>query len=278
MTTTSNFPVSPHVVPGFANLARVALLVVAAAAWWHALSRGRGQAWAVGLTMFAVVGWAVIQRLVRRARERFVRHAPMPVYLRRKLLEAYPGLGNAEVSRVEAGLRQFFLAHLRARRFVGMPSQVVDALWHAFILDTRAYAAFCRQAFGGMLHHSPAETLGRSAKRNDGLRRTWYWCCKEEGINPRAPGSLPLLFALDGELGIPNGFRYVPDCRDIDRSAAAGTWCGTEFGDGSSSGSPGDADGYGGEAGSSSSSSDGGGSTSDGGSGDGGGCGGGGGD
>lgn len=255
--------------PGMASLARGVLLLTTAVAWWHALSRGRGYAMAVVCSAVALVGFAVIRHMVRRTRERFVRHAPLPVYLRRKLLEAYPGLSSAQTARVEAGLRQFFLAHLRSRRFVGMPSRVVDELWHAFILDTRAYAAFCRQAFGGMLHHSPAETLGRSAARNDGLRRTWYWCCKEEGIDPRVPATLPLLFALDTELGVPNGFRYVPDCRSIDDAAASGTHCGTSFG-GCGGGAAGDADGYGGEA---SSSSDGG--SGDGGDG-GGGCGGGG--
>lgn len=248
-----------------ANLARGALLLAAVAAWWHAASRGRSYVLAVVFSVFAAAGLVLIGRMVRGTRERFVRHAPLPVYLRRKLLEAYPGLSGAQTARVEAGLRQFFLAHLRARRFVGMPSRVVDELWHAFILDTRAYAAFCQQAFGGMLHHSPAETLGASAARNDGLRRTWYWCCKEEGIDPRAPATLPLLFALDTELAVPNGFRYVPDCRSIDQAAGSGTHCGTSFG-GCGGGSSGDADGFGGEAGSSS--GDGGG--------DGGGCGGGG--
>lgn len=252
-----------------ANLARAALLLMAAVAWWHAISRGRDHAAAVVFSIVALIGWVTVQRMVRSARERFVRHAPLPAHLRRKLLDVYPAFTSAQTSRVEAGLRQFFLAHLRSRRFVGMPSRVADDLWHAFILDTRAYAAFCRQAFGTMLHHSPAETLGRSAARNDGLRRTWYWCCKEEGIDPRMPTLLPLLFALDTELGVPNGFRYVPDCRNIDQAAASDTHCGTSFG-GCGGGSPGDADGYGGEA---SSSSDGG--SGDGG-GDGGGCGGGG--
>ena len=218
------------------------------------------------------------------ARRQFVREARLPPFLLDKLRDLYPQLKPRDTELVVRGLRQFFMAHLRSKRqFVGMPSKLVDAAWHEFILHTQAYQQWCRYAFGGMLHHTPAEVLGRSAKRNDGLRRTWYWACKEESIDPRQPSRLPLLFALDAKFAIAGGFSYVPDCRDIDRAAGSGAHCGTRFGDtdsGSSSGDSGDAGGFGG---SESSSGDGGSgdssSGSDGGSGcGGGGCGGGGGD
>lgn len=86
------------------------------------------------------------------------------------------------------------------------------------------------------MHHTPAEVLGRDPKRNDGLRRTWYWACKKESINPRTPSRLPLLFALDKKFAIAGGFSYVPDCSDIDRKSGSGDHCGTSFGDGSGSG------------------------------------------
>ena len=50
-----------------------------------------------------------------------------------------------------------------------------------------------------------AEVLGKDPKRNDGLRRTWYWACKEESIDPRKPSRLPLLFALD----VIHGYRTI---------------------------------------------------------------------
>jgi hypothetical protein len=78
------------------------------------------------------------------------------------------------------------------------------------------------------------------------------------------------LFALDAKFGIESGFRYVPDCRDIDRQSASGAYCGSSFGE-DGGGYGGDADGFGG---SESNGSDGGGGDS--GGGDGGGCGGGG--
>ena len=149
----------------------------------------------------------------------------------------------------------------------------MDTAWHEFILHTQGYQRWCDAAFGRLLHHTPAEVLGRDARRNDGLRRTWYWACREESINPRQPSRLPLLFALDTKLGIAGGFHYVPDCNATARHDGSGAHCGSSFGD--SSGGSGDAGGLGG---SESSGSSGDASSGDGSSGCGGGCGGGGGD
>lgn len=170
-----------------------------------------------------------------------------PAFLRARLQAAYPQLGEAQLEQVERGLRQFFVASASARgRFVAMPSKVVDALWHEFILHTRAYEAFCRRAFGKVLHHTPAEAMPAGATARDrrfaGLRRAWYWSCKDEGIDPRQPGRLPLLFALDAALAIPGGYRYVPDCRLLG-SDRGDTHCGDSFGCGSSCGSSGGSDG-----------------------------------
>ena len=95
------------------------------------------------------------------ARERYIREAPLPRFLQRKLREAYPQLSAKDGELVERGLRQFFLACLRSRQFVAMPSQAVDVLWHEFILHTQAYQRWCTHALGRFLHHTPAEALGR---------------------------------------------------------------------------------------------------------------------
>lgn len=240
--------------------------------WWR--PRPVWLAWGVA-SLLAVV---LLSVWVRWQREKFIREAPLPQFLKRKLREIYPHLAGRDVDLVERGLRQFFMACARSqRKFVAMPSQVVDAMWHEFILHTKAYQDWCALALGGFLHHTPAVVLGTQAQNNDGLRRAWYWACRDESIKPDAPSRLPLLFALDSKLQIANGFHYVPDCRDIARKNAAGgdgggAYCGTSFSDGSFSG---DSGGFGGVD----SSSDGGGfdgGGSDGGGDGGGGCGGGG--
>ena len=219
----------------------------------------------MGLVLF--VALRVWETSLRR---QFIRESNFPRFLGAKLRTQYPQLGVGDVELVLHGLRQFFMAHLRSQRqFVAMPSQVVDAAWHEFILHTRAYDAWCSAAFGNLMHHTPAGVLGRDPKRNDGLRRAWYWACKEESINPRKPTRLPLLFALDKKFAIPGGFSYVPDCSDIDRKSGSDAYCGTSFGDasGGGGGCGGDAGGFGGSDSSGDSGGDGGG--------DGGGCGGG---
>lgn len=255
---------------------RISLLVALRWAVWGlppalALVLGfRGLGAAGWLAVAAVCGVAsvALNAWVLSLRRQFVREARLPIHLVGQLLDSHPQLSRREAELVLHGLRQFFMAHLRSgRRFVAMPSRVVDDAWHGFILHTRAYEAWCAVAFGKLLHHTPAEAMGRNPQRNDGLRRVWYWACKEESIDPRQPSRLPLLFALDKKLGIAGGFSYVADCRDIERQSGSDAHCGTSFGETGTTGAGGDPGGFGG-----SESADGGGAGSDGGCG--GGCGG----
>ena len=193
-----------------------------------------------------VVSSLLVRFWVRYERMRLVREAALPQFLKRKLREIYPHLVQKDAELVERGLRQFFLACLRSHgKFVAMPSRVVDTMWHEFILHTRAYGDWCNLALGRFVHHAPAEVLGKSAvhsSTNNGLRRAWYWACKDEAINPKAPNRLPLLFALDGKLGIANGFAYVPNCRGLKTAGDQGgiyVHCGESFSDGSYSGDAG---------------------------------------
>ncbi|MEX5712747.1 hypothetical protein AB1484_31920 [Parafrankia sp. FMc6] len=39
-----------------------------------------------------------------------------------------------------------------------VPSRLVDVGWHAFLLHTREYAAYCDQIAGRFIHHTPAGT------------------------------------------------------------------------------------------------------------------------
>ncbi|RYF33337.1 MAG: hypothetical protein EOO26_08495 [Comamonadaceae bacterium] len=241
--------------------------------------------WKTSFAFWLTVVFSVLLAGALKAREtslrrQFVREAEFPRFLTAKIRAAHPDLAERDAELVLRGLRQFFMAHLRSgRKFVAMPSKVVDTAWHEFILHTQGYQRWCHAAFGGLLHHSPAEVLGRDARRNDGLRRSWYWACKEESIDPRKPTRLPLLFALDVKFGVPGGFSYVPDCKATDRHDGSTAHCGSDFGSSDGGGSSsGDASGFGGSESSSDGSSSGDGSSGDGGSGCGGGCGGGGGD
>ncbi|MEO8331662.1 MAG: hypothetical protein ABI479_04465 [Gallionella sp.] len=218
------------------------------------------------LSVALLIVWS---RWRRAARADYIRTYMFPPGIFEKLKTRRPELSIKDCQLTARALRQFFLAYLKSGcRYVSMPSQVADDLWHELILYTRHYEAFCNKAFGHFMHHSPAVVLGVDRQNNSGLRRTWWYACLEENINPRKHTRLPLLFALDTKLNVGDGFRYAPDCEALrNREGGGTTHCGGDF---SSSSYDGTTDRFG-----DSSSGDGGGG-SDGAGGCGGGCGGGG--
>ncbi len=68
-------------------------------------------------------------------------------------------------SEAEMTLEQFILAEQEYRRFLSLkkmypsvdlvPSKLIDAFWHAHILDTKAYRQDCQNVFGYFLDHYP---------------------------------------------------------------------------------------------------------------------------
>lgn len=228
--------------------------------------------------ILAIITLITLRRLRAARYADTIRNFPLPHGLYQKLQQRHPNLTLKDCQLVGMGLRQFFMAYLKSgKKYVSMPSQVVDDLWHEFILHTRDYDQFCKKAFGSFLHHTPAAVMSDNQKSSAGLRRCWWHACREELINPAKPMRLPLLFALDAKLAIANGFIYAPDCNAarLSQNPANNTviYCGTDFNPAVGADGDGSFDGWG-DNDSKSSGSD---SGSDGGSSDsGGGCGGGG--
>lgn len=190
--------------------------------------------------MLSIIPSIIFYRIWRRWKQiEFIQSYNFPRGLYDKLKEKHPEFGAKEFQLVARALRQFFLAHLKSgNKYVSMPSQVTDDLWHEFILYTRSYEQFCSKAFGRFMHHTPAVVLSPSKTDNEGLRRVWWYCCKDENIDPRAATRLPLLFAIDKKLGIKNGFVYSADCKrshlsDSTGSGGGAVHCGGDFSDSS---------------------------------------------
>ncbi|MEM5431270.1 hypothetical protein [Cupriavidus oxalaticus] len=59
------------------------------------------------------------------------------------------------LEQAERGYRQFLKLAAKYPETPAVPSELVDAFWHAHILDTRRYADDCMQIFGYILHHDP---------------------------------------------------------------------------------------------------------------------------
>ena len=158
-----------------------------------------------------------------------------PPALRDKVAEELPTLGRIEVDRVLEGLRVWFLVCLHARgKRVGMPSRAVDIAWHEFILLTREYTSFCEQGFGHYLHHSPASTLDEPLAGS--LRRTLKIVDDLPTTAVPVVGGGLLLFTIDGELGVADGWLYTADTlqqlRQGDGSGGGGSGGGCSGGDG----------------------------------------------
>ena len=166
----------------------------------------------------------------RAAQADYIRSYMFPPGLLERLHKLHPDLALKDQQLVARALRQFFLVYLKSGfKHISMPSLVVDDLWHEFILYTKNYEQFCQKAFGRYMHHTPAEVLGAGQRSNQSLRRTWWFACLEENINPRRATRLPLLFALDAKWNIADGFRYAPDCKALRANGDGTVYCGGDF-------------------------------------------------
>ena len=225
------------------------------------------------LLLFILIALLVLlyRKWAQTSRQRFLDQYRISNAVVDRFRLKHPELNAAQEALVRDGLRQYFQICQRARgRFVAMPSQVVDDMWHDFILFTRHYRNFCDKAFGRFLHHTPVEAMPSPYLATVGIRRTWFHACHIEGIDPKHPDRLPLLFALDAQLGIAQGFFYTLNCANTAISSS-NTFCASNIGCGGATGCGGDSGGGHGGNGD-------GGSSGDSGSSCGSGCGGGGGD
>jgi hypothetical protein len=168
------------------------------------------------------------ERRISLSREHNIRSFVFPNAVLQELTKSYPHLQLKDLQLAARALREFFLVHARAKgSVIAMPSKVTDALWHAFILDTRAYRAFCKAAFGSYFHHIPQSAMG--AQNEDGMAtwRTWRLACLEENINPSKATRLPLLFAIDAKLSIPGAVICDPaSFKRPTSSSSCGGGCG----------------------------------------------------
>ena len=124
--------------------------------------------------------------------------------------EEFPGLpvDDGAWLRCSIGLAQFFeVCRLqRDRGPCALPSKGADSVWHVWLaVDPAALACWQQHHFGRELEHREADALG--APLEDCLARSWAGACRSQGLSPFGP-RLPLLFALDGLLGLPTGWAY----------------------------------------------------------------------
>jgi hypothetical protein len=172
-----------------------------------------------GVLAIGIIQIAYVRRTLRlHSQERFIRSYVFSESVLHGLKRHHSVLEEKDLYLVARALREFFIVRPRAgTRMIGMPSKVVDDLWHEFILHTQDYQQFCRGAFGGLFHHVPALATPKGVNIKEGMRVTWRLACLEENINPSKAIRLPLLFAIDEKLSIVNGNRYNTKQMNVDR-------------------------------------------------------------
>lgn len=196
------------------------------------------------ISVIALIG---LNKAKNRRRE-YIQAYEYPPVLVEKLKQKYPHLSDYQADLVMQGLKQYFLiCNDAGRTMVAMPSQAVDVVWHEFILFTKAYQKFCRQAFGRFLHHTPAEAMQSKTLATKGIKQAWRLACLNEGMAPKKAHKLPLLFALDQQLKIEDGFEYKLNCtRDKNGNAYCASHIGCSGTGGCGGGAPGCGGGCGG--------------------------------
>ncbi len=180
---------------------------------------------AIVAALFAVLGW---RGLRRRRQLRFLQQYRFDAAYRKAIWRDYPYLSDANLAQAEEALRQFFIMHwLAPRAQLQMPSRLADALWHAFILDTRRYQHFCQRAFGHMFHHLPAQAASAGVSQHQAaqnqaaqMQPSWNAAMHSRRYMVGALlGGIPLLFALDAAAALEDGWLYPPEL--LDQWAAA---------------------------------------------------------
>lgn len=84
--------------------------------------------------------------------------------LKRKLAEE-KGYTEETLAQMDRQYRQFLSLKLTFPGKSIVPTRFIDEMWHAHILDTRAYASDCQRVFGYFLHHYPYLGVGGEGEK-----------------------------------------------------------------------------------------------------------------
>lgn len=161
----------------------------------------------IGVILYQI--FRVNKKITRNSRKENIDAYQFNKAIKRKVLETYPHLNDDQANLVISGLRDYFhMCNFAGRKMIAMPSKVVDVAWHEFILFTKEYENFCEDAFGRFIHHTPAEAMKSPEDTQLSLKRAWRISCHMENISRKSPHALPLIFSIDDEFNIPDGFVY----------------------------------------------------------------------
>lgn len=160
--------------------------------------------------------------------------AHIPIKVVEVFEREHPQYSKAQRTMAFQGLAQYLTAHLQGQSEyggpltrLGMPSVLVDAAWHSFILCTKEYREFCDKTYGRFLDHSPNQyvqpgVLSGSIKFDAETKRLWNLVRNANPAPELIIGGVPLLFALDSLAGVHDGWKWTPQAlSSLDSQARA---------------------------------------------------------
>lgn len=189
---------------------------------------------AIGMALLLAYLW---YRNKKNRELKFIENYQFPQAILDRAKQKHDYLSDEDMLKVAKATKDYFYICNQANgKMVAMPSEIVDVLWHEFILFTREYAYFCKKGLGRFLHHIPTEAMESKTAAQEGIRRAWRLSCAKANINPQKPTKLPLLFVIDKSLDIKGGFKYELNCKQTpfnlnnSNSGACGGYCATHIG------------------------------------------------
>ena len=111
-----------------------------------------------------------------------------PEKVTHELKQKYPDMNPKYYKLALDATEQYFQLHKKySKKFLYMPSEVADLVWHNFILHTREYMNYCDKEFGTYFHHSPFEIKPKTNKEKTHAREQlmglYMLACQHQEIN-----------------------------------------------------------------------------------------------
>ena len=124
-------------------------------------------------------------------RRRSATDLPPPAYSNEAVIsriESEEGVGR-QIARAWFGEMLVFLDFCAQSDKVLSPPKDVDKAWHAFLLHSRDYEAYCNERFGKVIHHQPSDEPDPEAYRRAYKRRRKYDSGANAAIWPLPAGT-----------------------------------------------------------------------------------------
>lgn len=199
-------------------------------------------------TIFVLLTMVTMGAFLKRQRQKQLQALQdyvFPESYRDEVTRRYLHLSEEDINLAFEQLRFYFGICLAKKPMsVAMPSRIVDTCWHVFISDTRQYREFCDKVFGDFLHHKAwteanltvqselveivehqnKEDASEEMKtqlmlefRNQlAAARIYQWAAELESKGQNSISTaVPLLFRIDEELAISDGFFYSRDVTEF---------------------------------------------------------------